>query len=78
MDCLDGARRQIAKRCELMRRFISEDGGQDIIEYALIAVFFGIVGMLTLEAIEGAIDVTYRSWIDPVVGTPSLWAPNEP
>lgn len=57
---------------------MSEDGGQDIIEYALIAGFVGIAGMLALEAIEGAVFNTYSSWIDPASGTPSLWQPDEP
>jgi len=62
----------------LLGRFMGEDDGQDAIEYALIAGFIGIAGILALEAIEGTVFDTYSSWIDPSAGTPSLWAPNEP
>jgi Flp pilus assembly pilin Flp len=78
MDCLDGARRPVVKRNQLIRRFISEDGGQDIIEYALLAAFIGIAGMLALREIQGSVATTYSSWIDPASGTPSLWEPVEP
>lgn len=66
------------KGSELVRRLICEDGGQDIIEYALLAAFIGIAGMLTLRALSSDIYATYTQWLDPSVGTPSLWAPNEP
>jgi len=62
----------------LLGRFRSEDGGQDVVEYALIAGFLGIAGVLALQAIQGSVFNTYSSWIDPAAGTPSLWAPNEP
>jgi Flp pilus assembly pilin Flp len=62
----------------LIRRFVIEDGGQDLIEYAIIAVFFGIVGVLVMQAIQKAVGTTYDVWLDPTVGTPSLWDPAEP
>ena len=66
------------RRSELLRRFITEDGGQDIVEYAFLAAFIGIAGYLTLEAIEDAVRTTYESWLDPTTGTPSVWAPPGP
>ena len=62
----------------LLRRLIIEERGQDLIEYALIAGLFGIVGVLVLQAIQAAIAGTYTIWLDPTVGTPSLWDPADP
>jgi Flp pilus assembly pilin Flp len=78
MDSLDEGRRPAMKGFELVSRFLSEDGGQDIVEYALLAGFLGIAGMLTLRALSDDVLATYTSWLDPASGTPSLWAPNEP
>jgi Flp pilus assembly pilin Flp len=63
---------------QLVRRFLREDAGQDLIEYALLAAFIGIAGMLALRGIRGAVFDSYSSWIDPASGTPSLWEPAEP
>ena len=62
----------------LIRRLVIEERGQDLVEYALIACFFGIVGLLVMQAIQVAIGDTYSDWLDPAVGTPSLWDPAEP
>ena len=62
----------------LVGRFIVEEAGQDLVEYALIACFFGIVGLLVMQAIQVTIGDTYSAWLDPTVGTPSLWDPAEP
>jgi Flp pilus assembly pilin Flp len=71
-------RRAVARGRELVRRFVSEDGGQDLVEYALITAFFGIVGALALQAIQVAVGSTYDTWLDPAAGVPSLWTPPEP
>ena len=78
MDCLDRRRWPIVRRSELLRRFITEDRGQDVVEYAFIGVFIGIAGWLTLQAIDDAVLATYSSWIDPSTGTPSVWEPADP
>ena len=62
----------------LVRRFFIEERGQDLVEYALIGAFFGIVGFLAMQAIQVTIGDTYSDWLDPTVGTPSLWDPAEP
>jgi Flp pilus assembly pilin Flp len=59
-------------------RFATDDRGQDLIEYAMITAFFGIVGALFLQGIQTAIGTTYDTWLNPAVGVPSLWTPNEP
>jgi pilus assembly protein Flp/PilA len=78
MDCVDSGQRPAVKQSNLVRRFISDDRGQDVIEYALIAAFIGIAGILALRGIQSAVGTTYSSWTDPGSGTPSLWEPAEP
>jgi len=78
MDSLDRKQAGPGKRWDLLRRFVCEDGAQDVIEYALLAAFIGIAGILTLTALGDDIQTTYKSWIDPDAGTPSLWIPDEP
>ena len=77
MDCMDGDRSDIG-RGQLLRRFAREDTGQDLVEYAFIAVFIGIVGYLVLFGIRDEATAAYLSWVDPAAGTPSLWEPAEP
>jgi Flp pilus assembly pilin Flp len=59
-------------------RLVSEDDGQDIVEYALLAAFFGIVSYVVLAEIVPAVLNTYTSWTDPGSGVPSLWDPPLP
>jgi hypothetical protein len=63
---------------DLLRRFVREDAGQDLIEYAFLALFIGVAGYLVLDGIRDQAAITYSSWIDPAAGTPSLWEPVEP
>jgi Flp pilus assembly pilin Flp len=62
----------------LIRRFLVEDGAQDLVEYGLLAAFLATAGAVALNAIGPAVASTYASWMDPNTGTPSLWAPPEP
>ena len=62
----------------VLRRFISSDDAQDVIEYAFLAAFVGIAGYLTLGTIAPTVYATYTSWIDPDAGVPSLWDPSPP
>ena len=43
----------------LLRRFIGEDDGQDVIEYALLTAGIGIVSIATWPLIEAGIKNTY-------------------
>ncbi len=68
-----------ARRCAAVAiRFVIEDDAQDLVEYAFLAAFIGIAGMLALNNISAAVNSTYSSWLDPSTGVPSLWAPTEP
>ena len=51
-----------------MRRFLRLDDGQDLIEYALLAVFIGLVALLGIQAVGGAIN-TQMSNIASQVGS---------
>jgi hypothetical protein len=62
----------------LLRRLIGQDAGQDIVEYAFLAAFIGIVGYLALTGIRTAVGTTYSVWLNPSAGVPSLWDPAAP
>lgn len=62
----------------LVHRFVAEDGAQDLVEYALITGFIGIVGYVVLDLIGVEVFNTYSSWIDPAYGVPSRWDPPNP
>ena len=70
----DGGRMKL----ETLRRFVRDDAGQDVIEYALLAASIGIAGYLIMEGIRDGVFTTYTSWLDPAAGTPSVWEPPEP
>ena len=43
----------------LIRRFVQEDAGQDMIEYALLAAFISIIAWVTVQAIGGDVLTMY-------------------
>jgi Flp pilus assembly pilin Flp len=43
----------------LMQRFIREEAGQDIIEYALLAAFISIAAIAAIVAIGGQVQVYF-------------------
>lgn len=43
----------------LFARFVREEAGQDIIEYALLAAFISVVAWLTLQAIGQDVQTMY-------------------
>ena len=66
------------KSAGLVRRFIRDTAGQDIVEYAFLAAFIGITGYLALNGITSAVGTSYSVWLNPAVGVPSLWDPAAP
>ncbi len=46
----------------MLRRFIFDDGGQDLIEYALLGALVGIVGIAAWTNVGSAIFTTYGGW----------------
>jgi Flp pilus assembly pilin Flp len=59
----------------MFQRFIFDDRGQDMIEYALLAAFIGIVCIAAWTAVGSAINTTYRTW-DTNVQNLSATTPN--
>ena len=45
-----------------LRRLLSDDSGQDLIEYLLLASFIAIASWVGLQLLETAMNVTYQSW----------------
>ncbi len=52
----------------LFRCFIFDDRGQDLIEYALLGAFIGIVGIVAWTTVGSAISTTYGGWDTNVQG----------
>ena len=46
---------------ETLKRFIREDDGQDMIEYALLASFISIVAIVALRAIGPLVNTIYTN-----------------
>lgn len=44
----------------LLRRFIREEDGQDMVEYALLAAFISIVAIAALRAIGPLVNAIYE------------------
>jgi len=46
----------------LVRRLCFDESGQDLIEYALLTSFIGLVGFVGINALGSALNTTYSSW----------------
>jgi Flp pilus assembly pilin Flp len=46
---------------DTLKRFIREDDGQDMIEYALLASFISIVAIVALRAIGPLVNTIYQN-----------------
>jgi Flp pilus assembly pilin Flp len=46
----------------LLERFLSDEDGQDLAEYALLVAFVGVVAVAAWLAIEDAIAAGYTGW----------------
>ena len=51
------------------------DSGQDLIEYALLASFIAIAGVLVWPQIEVRMGAIFVGWETPVY---NIWVPNDP
>ena len=56
-------------------RLISDEDGQDLIEYALLTAVIALAGILGFQAISTAINASYTSWDTAVQ---DLWEPEPP
>jgi Flp pilus assembly pilin Flp len=57
------------------KRLLIEDRGQDLVEYALLAGFVGVVAAATWVAIESSLATAYVRYDTKTQG---LWEPPEP
>ena len=54
----------------LVQRVIREDGGQDLVEYALLVALVAVVSAVALGSLQDALKTTYESWD---TGNQNLW-----
>jgi Flp pilus assembly pilin Flp len=57
------------------QRWVTDESGQDVIEYALLASFLGFAAAAAVVGLRSALNVTYQSWdtanqSDALVDTP--------
>ena len=45
-----------------MRRLLTEDDGQDLIEYALLSAFIGLAGVAVFNGIGTSMQTAYDAW----------------
>jgi Flp pilus assembly pilin Flp len=58
-----------------LSRLLADDIGQDLIEYALLTSFVGLVGIASIGFISNAIQYVYGTWTG---GTNNLWESPDP
>jgi Flp pilus assembly pilin Flp len=58
-----------------MKRLWRETTGQDLVEYALITMFFGIALLAVWDGITAALGLTFS---EATTGVQSLWEPPDP
>ena len=46
----------------LFRRLVRENGGQDIVEYALLAALVALASVAVLSGIQTVLGTTYTTW----------------
>ena len=67
----DSARRPTSSILSLL----SDDTGQDLIEYALLAATIGLVGIVAWQNIVTGIGDAYQGWD---TNTQAIWEPQDP
>lgn len=58
-----------------LRNWISDESGQDLIEYGLLASIIAIAGIVFLPTIASKMGVNFGNWGTAVY---NLWAPDNP
>jgi len=77
-----GARRGLATAPHLnetmkqgISRWLTDDEGQDLVEYILLSAFIGVVSIVVMNNFGNIINVVYQSWD---TGTQAIWQPQNP
>ena len=56
---------------KLLKRFVMEDSGQDLIEYALLAGFISLVAVVAITTVGTGINTVYGNLNTQVAAIPS-------
>ena len=80
MSFVDTGRRTLAERCggtvtQLISRFLADESAQDLVEYALLGAFIGVVSVLVWQNIVSLLGDRYTDYNTNV---PTLWEPPNP
>jgi Flp pilus assembly pilin Flp len=59
----------------VIRRFLADDEGQDLIEYALLSGLVGAVGLAVYPEIMSRMSAAYVDWM---TDTQAAWQPCDP
>jgi hypothetical protein len=59
----------------LLTRWLTEDDGQDLVEYVLLGATIAFAGLVTMNAFDDVINAVYTSWD---TGTQAVWEPQDP
>ena len=66
---------QVPRVKRLVATFVADESGQDLVEYAMLGVFIGVVSVLVWQGISGLIGDRYAEYNSNVN---TLWAPADP
>jgi Flp pilus assembly pilin Flp len=55
----------------VLRRWLTDEQGQDLVEYMLLTTLIGIAGVLGFEALGNAIGFAYGTW-DAAIQDPAV------
>ena len=70
-----GSKKDLGTMRHVIRSFITDESGDDLIEYVLLAMVVGTAGAAALNALPAIMNVVYASWD---AGAQSLWEPEDP
>ncbi|HEY7447684.1 MAG TPA: hypothetical protein VH702_06010 [Vicinamibacterales bacterium] len=59
----------------LLTRWLTEDDGQDLVEYVLLGATIAFAGLVTMNAFDDVVNAVYTSWD---TGTQAVWEPQDP
>ena len=60
---------------QLLKRFVCDDSGQDLIEYGLLAASIAAAGAAILPGIAQKMGQLFGTWGSNIYG---VWVPNDP
>ena len=58
-----------------LRRWLTEDDGQDLVEYVLLGATVAFAGLVAMNTFDDVINAVYTSWD---ASTQAIWEPQDP